>query len=178
MLPTVVQLLNSFTFATLPLRQGVLNIHTPERLFHVQHGALMPYFQIRNTSAPIRHGPYAIVAAECLIMGRPFTLRIFTDKPEESNVLCINQNGTPTTLLKFRVGERSPNHKNLGHCLAMSTKCYRAPRLTELTITPLIFFLLFLEGTLKHKIPFREDRNLALYRAMVLKEKEEKQGKN
>jgi hypothetical protein len=167
MLP-VVQLLNSFTFATLPLRQGILNIHTPERLFHVQHGSLQPYFQIRNTSAPIKSGPYAIVAMECSVMGRPLSLRVFTDKPEESNVLCINENGTPTTLLKFRVGERSINHHNMGHCLAMSTKCYRAPRLTEFTITPLIFFLLYLEGAIKHKIPLKEDKNLALYRAMVL----------
>ena len=165
MLP-VVQLLNSFTFATIPLRQGMLNIHTPERLYQIQQGVRMPYFQIRNTSAPHRFGPFAMVTINCLIHGHPQTLKMYTDKQKESNILCVGQNEKTTALLRFRVGAYS--HSDCGHSMAMTTQCYRTPRLTERTLTPLVFFFLFMEGSLKHKIPFREDKNLALYRAMVL----------
>lgn len=161
MLP-VVQLLNSFTFATLPLQQGMFNIQTPERLFHLQHGATLPYFQIINTSTPVRHGPFTLIAADCMIMGHPQSLRIFTDSPDESNVLCL-RNGTPTTLLKFRVGPRTPR----GHALVINTKCFRAPRLTQRMLTPFLFFMMYIEGSAKHRIPLHEDKNLKLYRSMV-----------
>lgn len=148
-----------FHFSTIPYEQGLKNIHSLERLLQIHH----TYFQIHSTTEPVYYGKYIVVSARCSIKSRfQQDIRMFSDQPNTSHIICLKE-GVPQMMFKVNV---SPAY--YGHTVTISASTYlHAPRWINMILSPLWYFLLVFENSLRREFNAQNDENLVKYRKMV-----------
>lgn len=103
-------------------------------------------------------GDYVCVGAECLVMGKRQRIRMYTKSAHESTVLCLDEQGEQAATYQLRL-----HPARLGSIVSINTTIYKTPRWIHKVSESLFMFLLMYKET-----PCAYDRNLVLYRRMVL----------
>jgi len=146
------RLYHSFHLPNLRIEDASRHIHTLERLKTM-------HFEIRNTTRPVRLGDFVCVGAECMVMGKPQSIRMFTRNVLESTVLCLNDKGEQAVTYKLRL---RPSQN--GSIVCLNTTIYKTPRwIHRLSESVFAFFLMYKTA------PCAYDGNLILYRRMILR---------
>ncbi len=172
-----------FNYKNIPYQMGLRHIHALEHVSDV-HFFSLPFFKLKQTSAPVTYGPSTLISCECEFLGQTKTLRMFTQKPNESQLICFLREGVPHIHIHLRVtplelsnrdgGEHHHHHHTTtskGHTLTMVCTYYRSPKWIYMQLKPFINFLHFMEDSCFWSYDFRfrkEDPNLAKYRRTVL----------
>ncbi len=154
-----------FNFKNIPYQMGIRHIHALEHVSDV-HFLSVPFFKLKQTSAPVSYGTYTHITCECEFFGQTKTLRMFTLKPNESQLICFLREGVPSIHIHLTVTPSTAK----GHTLTMVCIYYRSPNWIHAQLKPLFNFLLFMEDSCFWSYDFksREDPNLAKYRRTVL----------
>ena len=124
------------------------------------------FFKLKKTSPPVTYGPYTHITCECEFFGKTKTLRMFTAKPNESQLICFLREGVPAIHIHLTVTPSTAK----GHNLTTVCTYYRSPNWIHTQLKPLFNFLHFMEDGCfwSYDFRFREDPNLAKYRRTVL----------
>lgn len=183
MMPTTTHV---FKYKNISYQMGIRHIHALEHLSDI-HILSLPFFKIKKTSEPVTYGAssvldpssvsssFTLISCECEIFGKTKKLRMFTEKPNESQIVCFLSEGIPHIHLHLTVTSESSEEGNKraqnGHILTVVCTYYRCPRWFYMHLKPIFDFLHYMEDTCFWSYDFRfrkEDPNLAKYRRMVL----------
>lgn len=161
-----------FNYQNIPYQMGIRHIHALEHISDI-HLLSIPFFRLKNTTEPIRMGPYSIISCYCEVFGVEKSVKMFTNKPNECQIMWFFDEKTPQLHIHLTVSPliHNKNKKNVlnGHSLSMVCTYYKAPKWIYLQLKPLFDFLHFMEDTLFWSYDFREqDPNLAKYRRMAI----------
>jgi hypothetical protein len=150
-----------FNYINISYQMGIRHIHALEHISDI-HLLSLPFFRLRHAYSPVSIGSYTAINCDCEVLGTPQTLRMFTNKPNESQIMCFDKD--PQLHIHLTV---SPLVQ--GHTLTMVCTYYKSPRWIHTQLKPLLNFLHFMEDTIFWSYSFREqDPNLAKYRRKVL----------
>lgn len=162
---------SSFRFPTVPLRDAVQYIHTPE---HLETILLLPspdYFRIRRVSQPVRYGEYVTVSLDCLIRSVPHTLAMLSrpDQNSSCTYMCFH-NGLRMGEIHLKVRPNNKFPSSQGHILAMETTYFsKSKRLLDSYLQPTVGFISRFENSSESvAASIRPHPNLLWYRRMVL----------
>lgn len=165
-----------FHYKNIPYQMGLRHIHALEHVSDI-HMFSLPFFKLKQTSAPVTYGPSTLISCECDFLGQTKTLRMFTQKPNESQLICFLREGVPhihihLTVSPLELSTGTEQYaKNRGHTLTVVCTYYRSPKWIYMQLKPFFDFLHFMEDNCFWSYDFRfrkEDPNLAKYRRTVL----------
>lgn len=162
---------SSFMFPTVPLRDAIQYIHTPEYLQSILHLAPPNYFQIQRVSPPIRYGEFATVSMSCLIRSVPHHV-VMLSRPDQNHsctYMCFHDGMRLGEVhLRARPNDRFPSDR--GHVLAIDTTYFsRSKRLVDSYLDPTLGFISKFENASRaDRNDFKPHPNLQWYRRMVL----------
>jgi hypothetical protein len=143
---------HSFHWPDLKIEEASHRIHALERL------ETPVLFKIQNVSRPVRIGNFVCVHAECLVMGRPQHIQMYTGHALESTILCLDSKGEQAVSYHLRL--HPDTH---GSVVSLNTTIYKAPRWVHRVSKSVFAFLLLYKDA-----PCIFNQNLKLYRRMVL----------
>jgi hypothetical protein len=153
-----------FNYINIPYQMGIRHIHALEHISDI-HLLSLPFFRLKHAYSPVSTGSYTAINCDCEVLGTPQTLRMFTNKPNESQIMCFDKD--PQLHIHLTVSPLV--HHPKGHTLTMVCTYYKSPRWMLTQLKPLLNFLHFMEDTIFWSYSFREqDPNLAQYRRKVL----------
>jgi hypothetical protein len=158
-----------FNYQNIPYHLGIRHIHALEHVADI-HILSFPFFKLKNTTLPVTIGPYSIISCYCEVFGAEKRVKMFTNKPNECQIMCFFNEKNPQLHIHLSVSPLLQNKNKMnGHSLTMVCTYYRAPKWIYLRLKPLFDFLHFMEDSLFWSYDFREqDLNLAKYRRMVI----------
>lgn len=167
---------SSFRFPTVPLRDAVQYIHTPEHLetsLPLQPlAATQDYFRIRRVSQPIRYGEYVTVSLDCLIRSVPHTLVMLSrsDQNHTCTYMCFHD-GFRLGEIHLSVRQNNKFPSSQGHILSMQTTYFsKSRRLIDSYLQPTVGFITHFENAthVGQKDALKPHANLQWYRRMIL----------
>jgi hypothetical protein len=158
MMPTTT---HRFNFKNIPYHIGIRHIHAPEYISDLPLSS-RPFFKLKNTTDPVSYGPCTLISCDCEILGRQDNIRMFTDRPNESQIIIFLSEGIPYLHIHFIV---TPLDE--GHSLSMVCTYYRSPKMIYLQLKPLLEFMEKMQDEYKI-IAVKEDPHLNAYRQLIL----------
>lgn len=166
---------SSFRFPTVPLRDAVQYIHTPEHLETILAFSSSPdYFRILRVSPPVRYGEFVTISFDCLIRSVPHHL-VMLSRPDQNSsctYMCFHD-GLRLGEVHLRVRQNNKYPSSQGHILAMETTYFsKSRRVLDSYLKPTMGFITHFENSsLSSGIgrdQFKPHANLLWYRRMVL----------
>ena len=160
MMPTTT---HKFNFKNIPYPIALRRIHALEYITELPLQTSPTFFKLKNTTHPVSYGPCTLISCDCEILGRLDNIRMFTDRPNESQIIVFLSEGIPYLhihLILSRLVEK-------GCKLNMICTYYRNPHMIYSQMKPLIDYINTLQDDCE--IGFmEEDANLNEYRRMIL----------
>ncbi len=118
-----------FNYKNIPYNAGIQQIHMLENLPNA-------FFKLKNTTKPVSYGPCTLISCDCEYMGHKENIRIFTDRPNESQIVVFFKEGIPCMNIHLIVSMLSE-----GHMMTMICTYYRNPKVMYMRLQPLLDFL-------------------------------------
>lgn len=176
-----VSFFSSFRYPTIPVRDGIRHIHTPEHLENLtwpwsEKSRKAPnFFHIDKVDQPQRYGDRVSVRLHCSVKGcspnnQTLYLMSSTRTPAHCSYMCV-RDGRQRALVDLRV---SPLGQGEGHRLSIVCTYLIAPRAMDRDMEPVMRFLKFFERRMhaqgRDGMPYllRPRANLMWYRRITL----------
>lgn len=154
-------LIHTAAFPAISHHEGVARIHSFEYM-----ASRLP-FTLGTVFPPVQTRNFAIVAADCSMANDPsktFTLRMFTDRADESHIFCMTKDGRPLAELFFKVTPMGIT----GHELTVQTLCYRDPQRARILVRCISETIV--RDLSDWRFDFKQNPQLKKYREFVLRD--------
>ena len=146
---------HTFNYKKIPYNIGIQQIHELESIPQA-------IFRVKSTSLPVSYGPCRLISCECEFMGKSENIRMFTDRPNESQIIVFLKEGIPYVNIQLIVSQLLE-----GHRLRMICTYYRNPKMIYMRLEPLLDFMHCMENSCGFPL-INEDSNLNAYRKMIM----------
>lgn len=162
-----------FHMRNIPYQMGLRHLHSPEHISKV-HLWSMQFFKLKNTTEPMVYGRYTLVECDIEMGGESQSVLVFTNKPNESQIICRRKDNLPYLhLLLLLSPSESCKGGGRGHHLTIQATYLETPLKFCMILSGLLQCIHLIEDSLFWAYDFKEDPNLAKYRRMVLDTKKD-----
>lgn len=158
--------LHTFYYPRIPFSQGLHHIHTIEHLQLIPPqrtpSGYVPFFRVVSASPPAKLGRFSTVSCNCTLLGRPYQLKMLSDSGNTNHIVCLH-NSSAVATIKVKASKMGK-----GHVVSMRCEYHHAPRRATRVFERVARFMRFFEDHLRWRNLLFENRNLTIYRRMIL----------